>query len=310
MKSEIAAVSQYETVAELIAAQPDPEIQYNSGNALILSDAGITYDAAFFERIELPEKYRKIGTINGVTKTPYRMKGDGLIRNPDNMLSSIIKKDAVLGKLVYEFGHIETGLHKLVGIIFPTFDFRKLTNCTFRLYPSRNEGLHFDYFMKGAPYHTQQLDLTRVKIFLNIDSKNRIWHLGPTLKEYLRCAKDVLPGTLPADLNVLCYLIDKIGYLENCDVRTVEIPPGGAVIANGSTVAHEVVFGDRMAAIEATGFNTQPQFSEASRERMEVRRWIQEAGFDVSTDFAGFQKQYHDLPGSYERSRDRAAAAG
>ncbi len=303
MSLKIAPLIRYATLAEFVASQPDAQAQYENSAVLLIDDAQVSYDSDFFSKITLPSKFKKIGTVDGVTLSPYIMEEAGLVRNPGNPLTKVVRDDVLLAKLVYEFYSLDIQMRKMAAAMFPGFR-RASYNCTFRLVPTRAEGLHFDYFLNGAPLDARKADQTRIKIFLNVDDAPRVWRVGPTLKEYLMNSKDSLPDALPADLNTLTFLLDRIGYVEKCDAVTVEIPPGGAVIANGATVAHEIVYGNRMIAIEILGVNPKhmPGFK---GERIEVLGWLKDAGFQASTNFSGILEGIKGLPSGIDRSQSR-----
>lgn len=305
MNTQIAPVIRYQTVKDFVASQPKAQEHYDNSSVLLIDDAKIKYDADFFSRIELPKEYKKIGTNDGVTLSPFIISGLNLVRNPKNPLTKFIKDDLLLSKLVYEFFSLDVQMRKLLNATFPGFQRARSYNCTFRLCPTRSEGLHYDYFLKGAALDPRYRKQTRIKIFLNVDSVSRVWRVGPTLKNYLAGFSDVLPDELPADLNTLNFFLDRIGFVEKCEATTVEIPPGGAIIANGATVAHEVVYGNRMVALEMLGVN--PRLSPGFKgEYTEVLNWMQDAGFGVSTDFASFLEQVDGLPSGVERARKKA----
>lgn len=148
---------------------------------------------------------------------------------------------------------------------------------------------------------------TRVKIFLNLDAVDRVWRVGPTLPDFLKISRGVLPDVLPADLNTLNYLIDRIGNAERCAAVEVRIPPGGAVIANGATVGHEIVYGNRMAAIEIVGENTAFVNGFEGERRASVQ-WMKDAGYELSTDFDGILKSLEGVPSGIDRAKERLSA--
>jgi len=57
----------------------------------------------------------------------------------------------------------------------------------------------------------------------------------------------------------------------------VEIPPRGIVFANGATVVHQVVFGQRMVALEAL----MPRENVAASEWDCIGDWIKQAGYGL-----------------------------
>ncbi len=306
MENPIAPVHRYSSQLDLFKNRNDAQSLYQNNSALVVDDSGISYDKDFFSVVEMPEKHKKIGSRNGVTLTPFVLKNGDLVRNPDNSLSGIIKKDSFLSKLAYEFRNIEVQLQKFVRTMFPGVKPAGSYNCTFRLVPTRSEGLHFDYFAEGSAMDNS-VPKTRVKIFLNLDAVDRVWRVGPTLPDFLKISRSVLPDVLPADLNTLNYLIDRIGYAERCAGVEVHIPPGGVVIANGATVAHEIVYGNRMAAIEVVGENT-AFVNGFEGERRASEHWMKTAGYELSTNFDGILKSLEGVPSGLDRAKERLLA--
>lgn len=303
MNDPIAPIFHYASRLELIRNLTEVQLLYQDNSVILLEDAGFSFDREFFSVVELPEKYKKIGTYNGVTLTPYVLKDRKLVRNKENLLSSIIKQDNFLSKLVYEFRNLEIQMQGLVESAFPKLKAGLNSNCTFRLFPTREEGLHFDYFSKGKPMGSNA-SKTRLKIFFNLDNADRVWRVGPTLPDFLRISRGVLPDCLPEDLNTLNFLIDRVGDVERCASVEVRIPPGGAVITNGATVAHEIVYGNRMTAIEIVGENT--GFLDGFKgEHLEAIRWMKDAGFQNSRDFDGFLQSLEQEPSGLERAKQR-----
>jgi hypothetical protein len=66
----------------------------------------------------------------------------------------------------------------------------------------------------------------------------------------------------------------------------VEIPPRGIVFANGATVVHQVLYGNRMVALE--GFAPKSALQPSSVcEWDAVRSWIEAAGYAARDDDDG-----------------------
>jgi hypothetical protein len=82
-----------------------------------------------------------------------------------------------------------------------------------------------------------------------------------------------LERPLPEDLNVLCARLYEAGALEDTPMVRVEIPPRGVVFANGSTVVHQVVFGNRMVGLEGAVRDSGAGLTPAA-EWEDVKRWL------------------------------------
>ena len=151
MVAPIAPILKYSSFSDAKNSQKEFQSRYENNSAILLEDAGVLFDRDFFSVVSMPEKYKKIGTMNGVTLAPFVLKDGVLVRNKKNSLSNIIKHDNFLSKVVYEFHNIEIQLTAIIAKLFPGVKKGNTYNCTFRLVPTRSEGLHFDYFSNGAP---------------------------------------------------------------------------------------------------------------------------------------------------------------
>lgn len=221
---------------------------YEANGIILLEDSGIAYDAAFVRSVSFPKEWKKIGTINGITDSCMTISGGQLVRT-NNPLADRLPDDRMLLKLHSELVRLELGFKLLVATVFPSYSTVHWINCTFRFTRSENEPAHLDSFDNGSPREARAR-LPRVKFFLNVDAAPRVWNIGPALPDILRASAGSLGHALPRDLNSLCHLVNSSGILSRMPVERIEIPPRGAVFANGATVLHTVVYGERMVALE------------------------------------------------------------
>jgi len=268
-----APILTYRTAAEMIAAHPAPTAHYEAHGAILLEDSGIEFDEAFVHRLVFPPEWKKMGSINHMTLPPL-VYAQGSFRRTANPLCRMIKEDWMLMKTYSELLRLEMGFKLKVADLLPRYRSVNWVNCTFRFTRTENEGPHLDTFNKGRPLSRR---LPRLKLFLNVDSKPRIWNVGPTLPDVLRRSAGALGASLPNDVNVLNHRINESKFLEQCGYVRVEIPPRGIVFANGATVVHQVIFGERMVALE--GFAEQGR--EAPSEWDLLDSWIRDAGYGI-----------------------------
>jgi hypothetical protein len=80
---------------------------------------------------------------------------------------------------------------------------------------------------------------------------------------------------------VLSQLIDKSGVLDSAPRVKVEIPPRGIIFANGSTVVHQVVYGNRTVALEGAMPDSSLYLKDGS-EWANLENWIVEAGYSIA----------------------------
>src|SRR3546814_9806625 len=103
--------------------------------------------------------------------------------------------------------------------------------------------MHLDIFKRSLPLH-------RLKMFINIDAEPRIWNTSFTLRRVLELYRDELED-LPPDIDRM-----ELNRIINDRLATdlpshrLSYPPLCCVIANGETVLHPVVYGNRMIGIE------------------------------------------------------------
>jgi len=268
-----APILRYRTAQEMLAAYPVPQEHYQANGAILLDDCGIDYDTPFVARLTFPPEWKKIGTREGITIPPVVFK-DGRFAKTENPLCSIIENESMLLKVYSELLRIELAFKLLVKDLFPAYRRIDHRNLTFRFTRTENEPVHLDYFSDGQPF-PERHKLRRLKLFLNVDSQPRIWNVGPTLEDLLRHSNGALGARLPNDVNVLNKMIADAGLLADVPMVRVEIPPRGIVFANGATVVHQVVFGNRMVALEAFV----PRDSAPTCEWDDLPRWIEEAGY-------------------------------
>ena len=271
----------YKNPSEMINAFPEPVVHYENDGVILLEDCGLKFDESYISIITFPPGWKKVGTNEHITAAPIIYK-EGTFLRTHNPLCQLINDDRLLLKIYSEFLRIELSFKLLISEVFPTYRKIEWDNCTFRFTETRDEDTHLDSFYDGRPFPVDW-QMPRLKLFLNVDSQARIWNIGPRLKDVLRFSKDILGSTLPSDLNVLCTLINKSGALDVCPRVKLEIPPRGIVFANGSTVVHQVVYGNRVIGLE--GFMPSTSlFTSTGSEWDKLGPWIREAGYSCVAD--------------------------
>ncbi len=272
----------------------------------LVEESGIEFDAEFLSKMVFSESMKKIGVSNGVTKSPFWMKDGKLKRNPDNPLTESISNDFLLFNICFEFKQIEHQIKEFAASFFSGYGIVGGGELTYRFCPTTDEGLHFDTFSQGERGLFKPA-FRAFKLFLNVDSKPRVWRIGPTLSDFITVKKHALPAPCPDDANTFCFVVDKLGLLDTCETRQIEIPPGGMVIANGTNIAHQVVSGDRMVCLETlvTALKDRPVIRSEQEDYLAIM-----AAFEIPTT--------PDLPeidalatrdGSFERAKKRLAQA-
>ncbi len=135
--------------------------------------------------------------------------------------------------------------HSLMGVLDLWGYKSDLKHITARFQESRNEGLHIDAY---SPF---QLRRAAVTAYLNLDDEPRIWDTSYSVDELIESdeflrktgmSRDGLKFQLGSSINNTL-------AKEPFPRTRIEIAPGAAIITNGATVSHEIVFGKRLLAV-------------------------------------------------------------
>ncbi len=276
-------------------------------DALILVEkSGFSLDMNFLSKIVFGPEFKKLSSRKHITEFPFIMKKNETHRKTRNVLCSFVKNDTVIGKMTFEFREIERSLTHFAEL-FLFGQYRILDSAlSYRFCATSDEGMHFDTFKAGLSGKFRPSRRT-LKIFLNVDSEPRIWRVGPTLHEFCRVNRDRLPDEVPADVNTFCYVIDKLGFLDDASYQQVEIPPGGMMIGNGTMVAHQVVYGNRMVCLEAIAQSIDPEHPSLS-EQESFSAILDQEGIS-STEHYPDLDSLSEQDGSMQRASKRTQAA-
>lgn len=275
-----AKLLRYADAQAMSSAYPEPNLHYEHGGVILLEKGGIGFDEEFVQSLRFPSQWKKIGTANDITVPPL-VYHDGKYFRTQNPLCKAIPDDRILLKVYSELLRIEMGFKLLVSNVLPSYRNITWANCTFRLTRTEAEPAHLDSF-DGGKALPEQFHVPRLKLFLNIDSEPRVWNVGPTLPDLLRYSEGKLGSPLPTDLNMLCAKINDSGIVNDVPMERVEIPPGGVIFANGATVLHQVVYGNRMVCLEGFVPKTCLQMSSMC-EWDDAINWIKAAGYAASS---------------------------
>ncbi|PSB66118.1 hypothetical protein C7B61_10625 [filamentous cyanobacterium CCP1] len=302
MQPKIATIKTISDVNEVFRKLDLRRRDFFRDDIILIENTGIRYDQDFVGSISFGTNLKKLSINNGVTKVPFVTREKQLVRNESNTLTQIIADDRVLSKMVFEFRELEIQLERFSNNFFAETHRVVHPNISFRFCRTDDEGLHFDTYKTGKAGMFPK-GRRSFKIFLNVDLKPRIWNIGPKLTDFVSATKDNLPTLCPASVNTFCYIVDKIGLLDDVSVERVEIPPGGMIIANGTTVAHQVIFGERMICFES-GVVALPGQKTVSSEQEDFDRVVQKEGIKVVDHIANFD-DYVRMDGSLDRAKRR-----
>lgn len=298
MRGQPARILTVPSASEMLRSAEEWRSEFFNDALLLVQDAQIGYDRAYISKVVMGDGMKKLSSNKGVTRNPIAFNGEKLYFDTNHGLFNIIKDEKILYKTVYEFREIENQL-KFFSIMF-FYNFGKMIKyyATFRFTKTQKEGMHFDNFYHGKK-NVFTNGIRTFKVFLNVDKKPRVWRVGPDLGSFIKAAKSDFPTPMPNDVNTFCYVVDKMAYLEEFDFQEVEIPPGGMIIGNGTTAAHEVVSGDRMICLEAYFKSVDPAKPFLSEQEYFSQLALEE-DLSVAPDFPGLS-EISKMPGSLER---------
>lgn len=201
--------------------------QWYEDNRLVVVD-NVLSDVTPFQRFSAPtgRKYKKLKLDSSIN--PKFLKG----MKPQNETRVLAR---LLGK----------AYHSLMWILDLWGYTSDLKHITARFQESRNEGLHIDAY---SPFQLRRAALTA---YLNLDNEFRIWETSYSMDELIesdeflrktRMSRDGLKFELGRKIN-------KTLAKEQFPRTTISLAPGAAIIANGATVSHEIVYGKRLLAV-------------------------------------------------------------
>jgi len=281
---------------------------YERHGVIVVPHVPIAFDRDFLDTLTFPPQWKKIGTINGIEQPLVVRQGQGFAfseTHPFARALGSIKAALYLQQQIFAFN---AQLRHGMSVLFPRYLSLREGNITWRLTETREEGMHFDVFDAGAPLPPKGRSLHRLKIFINIDDLPREWRTSLDMPGVLKARRGRLPDELPDDMNVVADVIDKFGVLKDLPAHTLLYPAMSAVIANGETLAHEVVYGRRVVGGE---FMCRKEDMLAPQRLSHdcLRAWLEAAGYAVAADAAAVAAKYAHLKGSYRRIQEERAAA-
>lgn len=282
---------------------------YENRGVIVVPHMPIDFDLEYFQMLTFPPAWKKIGTANGIEKPVFTRSGENFEVNQDNPLVALYKNPTHASYVQCQIASFNAQLRAGVRQLFPYYHSLQEANITWRLCETPEEGMHMDVFGNGIPVPGEFRALHRLKVFINIDTLPRRWRTSFDMARVLKAGRGTLPQALPNDVNVVSGVIDKFGVLKDLPYHEVDYPTMSAVFVNAEVVAHEVVYGRRMVAVEM--FCDKRDMLDARLHTHEcLPHWLKEAGYDIAADPAAVAAQYAKMKGSYQLlqdGRERAA---
>lgn len=271
---------------------------YEKNGILVIPFFPIACDVEFLQSITFPKQLKKIGTANGIEQSVIKREGAQLRLNQEHPFVALFPHKEIAMYLQAQVASFNAQLRHALSILFPRYTSMREANITWRLTETFREGMHFDIYNGGRPSSALARQQHRIKIFVNIDSQPRQWHTSLDLAGVLKTCRAQLPAALPADINVINDVIDKLGILKNLPYHAINFPTLSAVIANGETASHEVVYGRRTVGAEFF-CDAADMLDPAQHSYTSIARWLDQAGIAVTPDAEGVYEQFKSMKSSY-----------
>ena len=201
----------------------------------------ILCDLKGLQRVKLPQSVQKFGTQ--LIYSPLLVNTENGISVLDSSIfHKLMPNDHLAAAYLAEQSKLlDHQIQAIFRMLFPRYRTAS-EHSTFRFADGQCD-VHFDYFDDPMIYH-------RVKIFINLDHKPRIWRLGPDLFDMIETLRDRLPDPLPDTINDLNRFTQHEKTIADQPYHVLHFPILSMVIANGDTLAHGVEFGRRAIALE------------------------------------------------------------
>jgi len=274
--------------------------RYENHGVIVLPHVPVQFDHAYVRALVFPPQWKKIGTRNGIERPFVVRDGEQFAFAEDHPLLPLFGSVKAALYLQQQIVAFNTQLREGLRLLFPQYLSLAEGNITWRFTETVEEGLHLDVFKGGAPLSARERSTHRLKIFVNIDAAPRRWRTSLDLPAVLKACRARLPRELPDDVNVVNDIIDKLGALQQLPAHSIAYPALSAVIANGETLAHEVVYGRRVIGGEF-GCHKADMLMPGALSHDCLRGWLEEAGYAVAPDAAAQAAKYAHLKGSYAR---------
>lgn len=125
---------------------------------------------------------------------------------------------------------------------FPTYKVLDDQSVTWRLTPTESEEIHYDSYGKGTDENHN------VRVFVNLDSKPRLWGVGNPIDETIRIYRDRLRPRATEHPNIFNAAVNNLLPWPEVSRHFVTFAPLNMWLVNSQVVAHEIIYGRRMIA--------------------------------------------------------------
>jgi hypothetical protein len=272
---------------------------YEDRGIIVLPRVPIDFDLEFFQGLAFPAGWKKVGTVNGIEASVIERRGGRVGVNHQHPLLEYFREVPLACYVQSQIASFDAQLRAGLRTLFPRYYSLQEGNISWRLTETSKEGLHLDFFDRGAPLKAELKARHRLKVFINVDTEARSWRVSLDLPQVLKRCRDAMPEALPDDINVVNSVIDKMGVLDDLPGHRVDYPPMSAVIVNAELVAHEVLRGRRLVAAEFS-CDEHDMLDPGKHSHRLLLRWLADGGYRVAPDAYAVARQYAHLAGSYD----------
>jgi len=247
----IFALEPHETIGDYARTYGD-EItrRYENYNVIYIPRFPLAIDLQFFQALNVPDKYAKLGITYGIENGMFKRDGADVTFNHSHFLYKLLKSENFAGYLQHQIRTSNDQIREALRVLFPRYYSLFCSNITWRMTETPKSIMHIDHFGKdGAPFTKVDYD-HKIKIFINIDVDARHWRTSFTLPEILARYRDQLSTSLPLVRNMIAWRCAEMDLLKDAPGHALAYPTMSAIIVNADVVSHQVVSGKRVIAGE------------------------------------------------------------
>jgi len=239
-------------------------------------------DLEFFQALVMPQSLPKPGINNGLDQSVIVRNKDKIEFNEEHILKIITQNNKMAVYIQNQIFNVHCQIREGIRTLFPRYYSLKQGNNTWRFTNIKGTGLHYDFYHDGDgklfPLNDNQKISQKIKLFINLDSKPRIWHTSYTLPKFLIEKRNSLPHDLPNDLNLLNGFIDTSRTLYDCPHHDIHYPTLSAVMTNTEAVSHHIEHGDRVIGAQFWCSESDMMYPEKNIQK-QLPHWLEEGGY-------------------------------
>lgn len=232
------------TQIEVFDVDPDtmpPKVMtelYEAGYVLVFKNAKLDMsdeDWHFFNSLNPPAS-----NDNWLKKA----KASALLAPVDgtHVLVKLGLSEAQAERLRQIIGRVNKQLRDRVTRWFPNYKVVNDQSVTWRLTPTESEEMHYDSYGKSTD------DNHNVRLFVNLDSKPRLWGVGNPIDETIRIYRDRLKSRSTEHPNLFNGAVNNLLPWPEVARHFVTFAPLNMWLVNSQLIAHEIIYGRRMIA--------------------------------------------------------------